>query len=147
MHTVNLPMSAACRSAHPEVCVFCQLLSPAAFCFFLPAHFLLVNRHISIFISRLPQPTSSPMSPSKFFFFLLFTYLSMLLYSVLELVSCTKKVTWPQMSYKYMIGTRQKNPLYHYYYYQQATVERTCTHSVMHYARNGYFNKLIEPSE
>lgn len=43
--------------------------------------------------------------------------------------------------------TKKKKTLYHYYYYQQATVECTCTHSAKHYARNGYFNELIEAGE
>lgn len=78
---------------------------------------------------------------SKHFLFCMCVFLSSstFKYPVLELVSCTK-VTGPLMSYKYMSGTRpngkKKNPYYHYYYYQQATFERTCTHLIIHYARN-----------
>lgn len=129
-------MCECCVARHVPRCVFCRLLSLAAFFFFffsptpsplLPL--LLVNRRISIFISGLPQLLAVKCLQASFFFFLSFflffsiptLYLSLLLYSVLGLVSCTKKVTWPLMSYMYMSGTRQKNPLYHYYYYQQAT--------------------------
>lgn len=38
---------------------------------------------------------------------------------------------------------KKKNPLYHYYYYQQATSEWTCTHLVMHYARDDTSTRYV----
>lgn len=111
-YTVNLSIWVLCCMAHPEVCVLSATLpcsSPSQ-----PPLPLLVNRHISIFISRLPRLWAVKCLQVIFFlnFFFPALYLAKLLKSVLELVSCTKKVTWPLMSHTHMSGTRQKNPLY-----------------------------------
>lgn len=50
------------------------------------------------------------------------------------------------MSYVYMSGTRQKKSIIIIITINKQLLSVPVTQSVMHYARNGYFNKIIEPS-
>lgn len=133
-------------AAHPEVCVLSAPLPLQLFFTLLPL--LLVNRHISIFISRLPQLWA--VKCLQAYFFSIFFHPSLSFYaSIFSPRACfmhkrlldlwCHTCTWVEHDKKihYIIIITTNKQLF----------ECTCTHSVMHYARNGYFNKIIEPLE
>lgn len=107
---------------------------------------LLVNCHISIFISQLPQLKAVKCLQAFYFPIFPVLYRLVLLYSVLDLVSCTNKVTSPfddTCTWAKHNQNKKSITVYQYYFHQQTTSWMGQYSKAM----NGYLNKVIDPSE